>query len=272
MKTVLTILKKIAPACVLILLLIPFSLNAQSTTASDTIQIAGETIGIFIPSRQVAQQQIEQTGADLQSELRDYVRQMRSQDFISDNVVPTVDISLEDEAGVEALRVTYSYSLLNDTLKFQTDDFGLGNYRVDQSNALMVTLSLMRSNIEGILSRFFLQPKDVSIIITGSADAVPIRSALAYGGEYGPWIADDCIVDGVQRGMFVSTDQGISDNQTLAFVRSYAVRNYIKEQIEPLKASHVSFYHRANVSPYSGGRYRRVIIELVIHNVFDQAE
>ncbi len=136
----------------------------------------------------------------------------------------------------------------------------------------MLTLDLMRSSVDRHLRKFITPQKAVTITILGSADAVPLRGVIPYSGEFGQQLVEDCQVDGQHRTMHVSTQTGITDNPTLAFMRSYAVGHYIAHRIEALQDTRNTFNYRATVSPHTGGRYRRVTIEMLVHNVFENVE
>lgn len=257
-------------------------LMARHVLVSDTILIESETKSIMIPLPEPAPvedrtqeediEEVEQISERLRRELDAYVREMQSRDFISDNVVPEVEIFIFEEDGVPALKVTYGYTVLSDTLTYETDDFGLGKYHISDSHAVMVTLALMRNSIEEHLSRYITPEKEVTINIHGSADALPIRGTIPYPGEFSDPVREYCYIDGRQRLMYVSTTSGITDNYTLAFLRSVAVRDYIRRHIEILRRAHVLYNHYAGVSSYIGGEFRRVTIEMIIHDVFSDVE
>lgn len=253
-------------------LLQPSTLLAQKPHPGDTLKISGSTENIRIPARMTKQQEIAKIEEVLRNELNSYIIEMQNQKFISDNVVSEVKLDMVDENGTPGLKIVYSYSLKNDTLKYQTDDFTLGNYRVNGSNAAMVTLALMKRSLQGELKKYITPQKEVSITINGNADATTIRKAIPYKGEYGNTINEDCEVKGKQQTMAVSITKGITDNNTLAFMRSYAVRDYITNDIEVLKQTRNNFHHKALVSEFQGGKYRRVSIEIIVHNAFENSK
>jgi hypothetical protein len=213
-------------------------------------------------------EEIKQVEISIQNELKDYTHEMQDQRFISNNVITEVHIDTNKIYGDHSLKVTYSYTLLNDTLKLQTDDFGLGKYLVNESNALQVTLAVIKKNIEGKLSKYVTTDKTITITVNGSADAVPIIKVIPYRGEFGERLFEDCDLDGKTRKIEVTTSNGINDNPTLAFLRSYAVRNYLINNIFQEKYSNLKYYHSATVSGQRGGQFRRVSIEMIIYNAF----
>jgi hypothetical protein len=256
----------------LLLWSIVMALPAQKPIKGDTIKIEGESIEIRIPAKKIPVQDIQkpveevkQVETAIQKELKDYTLEMQDQKFISDNVVTQVNVEKVDKN----LKVVYSYSLINDTLKYQTDDFGLGKYRVDASNAMQVTLQVMKRNVEGQLAKYISPEREISIIINGSADATPIRGIIPYNGEYGNSISENCTIEGKVEKTVVSATTGISSNSVLAFIRSVAVKDYIENNILKPPFTKVSYGHSATVSSERGGQYRRVSIEMTVYNAFE---
>jgi len=76
-------------------------------------------------------------------------------------------------------------------------------------------------------------------------------------------------MDGKIQKMAVAKSQGISNNQTLAFLRSYAVRDYLNNNIFQSKYPLLKYNHSATVSGKMGGQFRRVSIEMIIYNAFE---
>ena len=48
--------------------------------------------------------------------------------------------------------------------------------------------------------------------------------------------------------------------------------DYITNDIEVLKQTRNNFHHKALVSEFSGGKYRRVSIEIIVHNAFENVK
>jgi len=176
------------------LILASLSVDAQKYLKGDTINISGVTVEIKIPAKNGTvdsknqSEEIRQVQNSLKSDLKDYTTEMQNQRFISDNVITDVNVETITIDGKEALNVTYSYTLRNGAMKFQSDDFGPGKYLVNESNALQVTLAVMKRNILGKLSRYITPQKEISLTINGSADASPVKKVIPYTGEFGDHI------------------------------------------------------------------------------------
>ena len=265
---------KLTSLIILPLIVSSLSLMAQKQPKGHTVNFSGETVEIKIPyknkhvERKNQPDEIEQLENSIQNELKDYTIEMQDQRFISDNISTEVHVDIINTDGNPSLLVTYSYSLLNDTLKFQTEDFALGRYLVNESNALQVTLAVMKKSIEGKLAKYVKANKEISITIIGSADAFPIRKVIPYRGEFGERLFEDCELEGKTRKMEVTTSQGIRDNPTLAFLRSYAVSDYLTNNVFLTKFLNLKYYYSVIVSGQRGGQFRRVSIEMIIHDAF----
>jgi hypothetical protein len=240
------------------------TLSGQNSIKGDTLRIEGNTVKVFIPKTKRTDE-FSQIDSALQKELLKYTTEKKKENFISNNVMTQVDVKKEEKD----LKVVYSYSLLNDTLKFQTDDFILGRYNVDASHAMQVTLEVMKNNVSGQLAKYITPAKEISITINGSADATPIRGSIPYKGEFGTRISENCLFEGKTHKMEASINQGITSNSTLAFVRSVAVKDYIKNNIFNNLEVKPTYIHSASVSRERGGQFRRVFIEMIIHNLFE---
>jgi len=266
---------KITPFVLLTLILASFSTNAQKHSKGDTITISGLTVEIKIPSKngiggiKNQSEEIRQVQNSIKSDLKDYTLEMQNQHFISDNVITEVNAETINIDGKDALNVTYSYTLRNGAMKLQSDDFGSGKYLVNESNALSVTLAVMKRNLEGRLAKYVTPQKEISITINGSADAVPVKKVISYKGEFGERIIKDCEFERRSHEMVITTSKGIKNNQTLAFLRSYAVRDYLTNRIFSQRYPNLKYHHSATVSEQRGGQFRRVFIEMIVYNAFE---
>jgi len=266
---------KIILFVLLTLLLATISATAHKDPKGDTINISGITVEIKIPARisslDVKNQSevIKQIQNSLKSELNDYTSEMQNNHFISDNVITEVNVETIIMDGKKALNITYGYTLKNNAMKLRTDDFGPGKYLVNESNALQVTLAVLKRNLHGQLAGYVTPFKEISITINGSADAVPVKKIIPYKGEFGDHLIRDCEFEGKSYKMIMTKTQGIKNNQSLAFLRSYAVRDYLNNYIFQQRYPKLTYHHSAMVKGQRGAQFRRVFIEIIVFNAFD---
>jgi hypothetical protein len=260
---------------ILPLVLSTLSLSAQKATKGTVISIKGENVEIKIPVKksQVVKnegdEEVKQVEKNLQRDLKDYTIEMQDQRFISNNVITEVNAEIIREGEIAALKVIFSYTLVNDTLLFHTDDYAPGKYLASESNALCVTLAIIKRSIEGELAKYLKMNNEILISINGSADATPIRGVIPYKCEYGDNVIENCKFNGEIQKMIVSKNDGISSNHSLAFLRSYGVMDYFKSNIFVQKYSNLNYLLSASVSGKQGGQFRRVSIEMIIYDAFE---
>ena len=253
----------------LLFLLFSFSLSAQKVVKSDTVRISGKPVFFHIPSKEEIQNEINQVQDLVRQDLREIMDDMKNRKFISDNVITDVSLEVIGDDVLD-LKLTYEYSLKNDTILFQTDDFTLGEYRVEKSNAALVMTEIMKKTVDGQLDKYIKPGQRVSFTISGSADAVQIRNVIQYTGEFGPEVSADCDIKGSIVHYTINEQSDIQTNYQLAFMRSYSVREHILKNVRSFYNTSNSFMHRANVSEFKGGKYRRVTAEIIIHDAFQR--
>lgn len=260
---------KICNTLTLIILILMSSASAQDSERYRVKTIFSEKSKIKIPDRYKEQtEEFENLAEVLLREFDEELRILYETNRISRGIVPRLEVDTIHIEGKPAIRAEYSYSVI-DTLVYQTDDFSLGQYHVRHSDALIATLFLMRRGIENHLEKYIRPGIEISFTITGSADAVPITGSISYNGEWGDPIIENYQTEFGMRQIIVDSNTGILDNETLAFMRSFAVRDYIDNNIRRLSETNNTFFHIATVSPYIGGEHRRVNIEMIIYDVFE---
>ncbi len=150
----------------------------------------------------------------------------------------------------------------------QTDDFPPGAYNLKDSQAAKIIMSVMKKTVESELDEYLLAGKPVTIKITGSTDASPVRNTIPYKGEYGELNDKEYFLNGLFDYVSVNTKTGVKENSQLAYLRTYAVRNFITENISSLKITDNTFEHYALISSKVGAEHRRISIELIVHDAF----
>lgn len=189
---------------------------------------------------------------------------------VSDNVKINVSTDVQQLDNEINLIVTVSYETLSLSTEF--DDYALGKYAIQNSNACIFMCNFLKKKIENDLKEFIKKGGKIDVKITGATDGTPINSKIPYNGEYGD-IKDRAItLNGSPFNMTVTKQTGITNNGQLAFLRTQGVENYIKFKVEPLKQTNNSYQIFAVENKEKGAGYRRVSIELVIHDAFKDVE
>lgn len=185
---------------------------------------------------------------------------------VSDNVKVTVTTDVQHPNLV--VSVAYETVVVTES----ADDYALGKYAIQNSNACMLMCNFLKSKMENELAEYITECTKVDVRITGATDGTPIRSKIAYKGEYGDFTDKDIILNGNPYKMTVTQKTGITTNGQLAFLRTQGVEHFLKNEVETLKHTENTFQSFAVENEEKGGGYRRVSVEMTIHNAFPDVE
>jgi len=218
--------------------------------------------------------QIALTEEILKEKLETMTNQSFLENKITDNVQTNVNAKAvieENESGVKELNfhVEYSYEVIKASIQSETDDFPLGEFKFSSSNAARLTLQVFKESLENELADYLKSQKKVSIKIKGSTDGTPIMGKIPYSNDYGAFINEPYFLNGNLESISITQTTGITKNEQLAFLRTIGVQRFIEDYIDILKNTKNSYQHFAEVSEEKGGQYRRISIELIIHNAFE---
>ncbi len=203
------------------------------------------------------------------------------------------------------LRATYSYEVDENGVKAELAHYPSGKYQLPTSPAALATVQSMKETIEYYLAEYFEPGGVVNVRVTGSADAIKITNPYFYLDEYGEITEQDyylatnyeTISKGVQidstkvggkggtnvaegkpstpafienspkKAISLKKGDKITQNEQLAFLRTMGIRYFVENDIVPLQRTKNQFIHRGKVEG-SGSKYRKVIIELAIQDIF----
>jgi len=217
-------------------------------------------------------QQASQEEAKLEAIKKDVVEQNKQDQLITDNtqinvkteVIPDVNANGEK---ILNYKVGYQYEVINKEFSAKKD-FPSGGYDIQSSNAAMSLMKIIKNAFEGEFASYLGENKQVKIVITGSADASPIRSKIAYKGQYGEFVDEPYYKDGNLDNITVTKESGITQNKQLALLRAAGVMDYVKNNITTLKNTNNEFENHVEVAKERGGEYRKINIEFVIVDAF----
>ena len=206
-------------------------------------------------------------------EIKEAVIEEKKQDkLITENT--QIDVKTEVVPGVDAngnkilnYKVGYQYEVINKEFSAK-EDFPSGGYDIERSNAAMSLMKIIKNAFEGDFSKYLSEGKQVKIIITGSADASPIRGRIAYDGKYGEFVDEPYYKDGNLDNITVTRVTGITANEQLALMRAAGVKNYIEKNVTTLTDTKNEYEYHVEVAKERGGEFRKINVEFVIMDAF----
>lgn len=227
---------------------------------------------VIIP-KNVIIQEIAKKEVFFQKQLSDKTKELIEKNEITNNVKTDVSakvIEVNDSSGETKLdyQITYSYEVIKVLFENQTDDYKPGEFKASGSKAAQLTLELLKKTIENDLAVYLNSGTKVTIKITGSADATPVSRKINYAGEYGIFQGENCFINNRLSKITITEDGGINSNEQLAFLRTYGVRQFIETYCDDLRSTQNVFQHYCEVTKETGSQYRRIAIELIIHDAF----
>ena len=206
-------------------------------------------------------------------EIKEQVVEEKKQDkLITENT--QIDVRTEVVPGVDAngnkilnYKVSYKYEVINKAFSAK-EDFPSGGYNIERSNAAMSLMKIIKNAFEGDFSKYLAEGKQVKVIITGSADASPIRGTIAYNGMYGEYVDEPYYKDGNLDNITVTKASGITSNEQLALMRAAGVKNYIEKNVTTLGNTKNEYEYHVEVAAERGGEFRKINVEFVIMDAF----
>ncbi len=216
------------------------------------------------------QEQIQKDNEERQRNWQEELEAMKANLAEGQRVSSNVKVEVLTDAQPPDLIVSVAYETIN--LSEEADDYALGKYTIQNSNACMLMCNFLKSKLENDLAGYLKEGTKVDVKITGATDGTPIRSKIDYKGEYGDFTDKSITLNGAPYKMTVTQKTGITTNGQLAFLRTQGVENFLKNQVEPLKHTENTFQSFAVENKEKGGGYRRVSVEMTIRGAFADVE
>ena len=129
-------------------------------------------------------------------------------------------------------------------------------------------LALVKEALEGDFAQYVKEGKKLNVTLSGTADATPIVSRIIYDGTYGDLVEIPVYQDGQIMPMTIMNKQQITQNEQLAFLRAYSVKDYLNKNIEALGGMNSSYRYDINVAQDKGSEFRRITIEFNFIDAF----
>ncbi len=225
----------------------------------------------FVPLEQLQAQRMEELKLE---ELRNEVmKTAMDENVITDHtkidvktkVVPTTDASGKNIFNYE---VNVGYTV--DEEFSARDDFGPGKYLCEESAAAQAMLTVVKKALEGDFAKYMVEGKQVKLMITGMADAMPFSRTVPYNEVYGGYDREPVYKNGQLDNITVNKQTGISQNEQLAFLRAMGVKDYIVKNIPALQKMNATYDANIEVSEETGSEYRRIGVMLTFVDAFNQ--
>ena len=197
------------------------------------------------------------------------VEEHTQENLISDNttihvqtdVVKDVDANNKD---IYNYKIGYEYEVTASV----DDDFPSGSFNIDKAQAAKTLVKIIKSSIEGQFAKYLHPGQKVKIIITGSADASPIRNKIVYNGMYGEYKNEPYYNNGDLDNITLTKASGIATNQQLAFARALGLKSAMESEIPALKDTKNEYEYHVKVSQQKGGQFRRISVEVLVYDAF----
>jgi hypothetical protein len=200
------------------------------------------------------------------------VEEKKQENLITDNT--RIDVKTEVLPGVNAdgqkiynYKVGYQYEVINKAFSAK-EDFPAGSYNIERSHAAMSLMKIIKNAFEGEFSKYLAEGKLVKIIITGSADASPIRGRIAYNGQYGEYTDEAYYKNGNLDNITVTKASGITTNEQLALMRAASVKDYVEKNVTTLANTKNEYEYHVEVAKERGGEFRKINVEFLIMDAF----
>lgn len=230
-----------------------------------------ETDENFIPLEII--QQITMEEVKLEEIKQTVVEEHTQENLITDNTKINVKTDVEKDVDANSkeiynYKVGYQYDVIN-VNESANDDFPSGSYNIRNAQAAQTLIKIIKNSFEGEFAKYVTPGKKVKIIITGSADASPIRGKIAYNGMYGEFKNEPYYNNGDLDNITLTKESGITTNQQLAFARGLGLKTSMENDIATLKDTKNEFEYHVKVSDKKGSEYRRISVEIIVYDAFN---
>ncbi len=192
----------------------------------------------------------------------------------NDALLP-VSERLKMKANFKDILIFQDSSKINSvTIKFKSPDvlnkkntisyFNQGDYHINQRQQSFSSINQIDSVMQIILSNQEKNISKISITLTGSADATPIKKSIGYNNEFGSINQKVSLGNDSITYIKIDTITKITNNSQLALLRTYSIKNYFETKIMLINQVYTEFHHRIIISKNRGGQFRAVDIEINI--------
>lgn len=252
------------------ILLLTILISLSAWCFGQEVETVSERFHYRYLKNEQTKEQIQKDNEERQRNWQEELEAMKANLAEGQRVSDNVKIEVQTEVQDNNLIISVAYETL--VVADAADDYALGKYKVENSNACMLMCSFLKGKLENDLAEYLKENTKVDVKITGATDGTPIRSKIAYKGEYGDFTEKPITLNGNPYNMTVTQKTGVKTNAQLAFLRTQGVEHFLKTEVELLKHTENTFQEFAVENKEKGGGYRRVSVEMTIREVFADVE
>lgn len=251
-------------------LLFTLLISLSAMVFGQEVETVSERFHYRYLKKEQTKEQIQKDNEERQRNWQEELAAMRANLAEGQRVSDNVKIELQTDVQDNNLIISVAYETL--VVADAADDYALGKYTIQNSNACMLMCNFLKDKLENELADYLKEGTKVDVRIMGATDGTPIRSKIAYQGEYGDFIDKPITLNGAPYNMTVTQKTSVTTNGQLAFLRTQGVEDFLKTQVEPLKHTENDFRSFAVENKEKGGGYRRVSVEMNIRDAFAEVE
>lgn len=216
---------------------------------------------------------------DLKKDLDTFLQELQQRKELTANTQVDVNAEVIPEINSQGnleynMKVRYDVQVLNSLKKMninsQTDDWAAGKYLLRDSKAALQTAGIIKKSVENKLEEYIVPGTKISVKIIGSTDASPFRSTIPYESAFGNIVDREYFVNGSLGYITITPQSGIYCNEQLAYLRTLDIAEFMKNHIGPFRIADCNYEHFAEVASEKGAEYRRVAVEITIHDAFSK--
>lgn len=195
------------------------------------------------------------------------VDQMKSSQFISENVQFKATFEMINLETIPDLKVTFSYRLTNDTIRPGINTFSLSCFTPNKSNPVQVLLQIVEHTLQDYLKPYIAPGKKIDLKILAKPDAMAVFADTQYNDDFDGAIRGNFLINNKLTHISIDENSNISDT-TLVFLRAYGMGHYMKTNFKILQTTHNAIsYHLAEKSQLQSIE-EWAQIEVTIENAF----
>jgi hypothetical protein len=209
--------------------------------------------------------------AEFKISLTDVVTNLRSEGRLNDVVLSVNSVLKKEKDSLGNnelnLHVTFMSRGIKAEIQKQTADYPAGKYSIFDSEAATTLVGFFIKSSGEKLKDYLTDGRKVTFKITGATDKSKITNTLPYDNEYGIFNNFPYYFQGQLAGLILNQEKGIKKNSELGFLRTYAVRDFIENHSDVFENTKRKYIHYSEEADAYGPEYRKIKIEMVIHQV-----